>query len=793
MANIRNSISLQDRMTPVFRNILKSMDSTMRVMRQLDKQANKGAQSKAYRAAERDLKRANNELIKMQNNLSRCDKEADHLARSTSKVSFSSAGAGLSSFITGLSSALYLAKNIAAALSGIMETPDTMRAIQYRLGTYDTTGATGSQLMDAAYQAAQASRSDLQSTADLASRILISGATKGSGAEAINIAGILNKASFLGGSSSQESQRALLQLSQGLASGALQGDELRAIREQAPGLTDTLAKGLSRLGEKGLLPEKFIGTTMGDLKELGSEGELTSQRIIAAFKEMEDYVDTTFKDSPKQFGQAAAGILNVWKRWLKLMGEGDNALAKINEKVWDLLEWFESPAGDEFFTNLANGVNFVTNCILQLIDWVGELISWFNGLDNSIHIVEAALIALALTIVGVAVVAIAQFIAQWWKVILVVAIIAIIIYALLELGLTVSQIVGGIVGGIAFLAILIYDIVVWVLTIVNIALMMIKDAIVFIFEFIINLVLAIVLIIIEAVAIILQIIMWIITTICAAIKIIGLIIGFVANLTVTIIKGAVSLIYNLFVGLAESVLAVLWGIASVIDFIFGSHLADTVGGWMENLAGSVEDLNDSLDIGSGWEDYGREFTTVFKDIGDQYAGNGQYDDWNITDNMMKNADSFFGASNDVHEWLNPAYATEDQYWDAASWGVEHGTANPMNGWNAGMDFGDKLENGLTDFSTQMEELREKIESGDFLDGGKLDSIGSIGSDVELSDEDIQLLRDVAARDFLLTLQTSAPQVNNNFGDIKETADVNKILEVIQDMVDEQLAVSLVVE
>ena len=69
----------------------------------------------------------------------------------------------------------------------------------------------------------------------------------------------------------------------------------------------------------------------------------------------------------------------------------------------------------------------------------------------------------------------------------------------------------------------------------------------------------------------------------------------------------------------------------------------------------------------------------------------------------------------------------------------------------------------------------------------------VGSDVDISDEDLQLLRDVAARDYLLTLQTSTPQVNNTFGDIKETADVNKILEVIQDMVDEQLAVSLVVE
>ena len=67
MANIRNSISMTDRMTPTLRSILKAMDSTLRVMRDLDRASNNGAQSKAYKRAEKDIKRANNQLIKMGN------------------------------------------------------------------------------------------------------------------------------------------------------------------------------------------------------------------------------------------------------------------------------------------------------------------------------------------------------------------------------------------------------------------------------------------------------------------------------------------------------------------------------------------------------------------------------------------------------------------------------------------------------------------------------------------------------------------------------------------------------
>ena len=78
-----------------------------------------------------------------------------------------------------------------------------------------------------------------------------------------------------------------------------------------------------------------------------------------------------------------------------------------------------------------------------------------------------------------------------------------------------------------------------------------------------------------------------------------------------------------------------------------------------------------------------------------------------------------------------------------------------------------------------------------INGGNLDSVGSINSDVNLSDEDIQLLRDMAARDYLLQVQSITPVANVTFGDVRETADVNKIVEVIETMVDEQMATALV--
>ena len=794
MATIRNSISLQDRMTPVFRSIIKSMDSTLRVMRNLDRQANKGTQSKAYRTAERDIKRANNELIRMQNNLSRADKAAGKLATSTDKVSTNMSRMGSGGLNLGnLAAGLYLLKNIANTMSGIMETPDTMQAIQYRLDTYDTSSATGNQLFDAAYLAAQRSRSDVESTANLASRILVSGATGGNGAASIDLAETLNKASFLGGSSSEESQRALLQLSQALASGTLQGDELRAIREQAPGLTDVLAKGLSSMAERGALPEKFIGTTMGDLKQLGADGELTAQRVISAFREMGDYVDDTFANSPKQFGQAVTGIANVWKRWLKLMSQGDNALAKINEKAWQLLEWFESTDGMAFMEGLAKGINFIVDAVMQFIDWIGQLINWFKNLENASNILQAVFIALAVVAGAAAVYMIAAWVAAAWPVLLVIALLAIVIYALLQCGVTANEIVGAIAGAIMFLGYVIYGIVVWLVNIVYCAVALVWDALVGLVVALINIIIGAVTIIGLELQLSSQLILWFITTIWAALVTIyndyyTLVMG-----AWGVIKGAVVGIYQLFVWLGQGVLSILYAIATAIDFVFGSNLAETVGGWIDGLGSSVDALNEVLDPLGEFEDIGNQWSSSYGDLGDMYAGNGKYDDWNITDNMADLGNEGTDRMGEIGRtgvdiMLDPTMLDQ--------WALDN-TLNPMDGWNSGYNFGSGLvdDSRNLDFNGaigDMSSIEDMLNNGVGVGGGDIDSVGSIKSDVDISDQDIQLLRDIAAREFLLNLQTVTPQANVTFGDVRETADVNKILDVIQDMVDEELATSLVV-
>ena len=351
-------------------------------------------------------------------------------------------------------------------------------------------------------------------------------------------------------------------MSQALASGTLQGDELRAIREQAPGLTEALARGLSSLAERGVLPEKFIGTTVGDLKTLGAEGELTAGRVLAAFKEMETYINETFEESPKQFGQAIAGIANVWKRWLTLMSQGDNAFAKINEKAWQLLEWFKSTDGQAFMDSLAKGINFVVDAIIRFIDWIGQLINRFRNLENAANILQAVFIALATAAVIYAAYMAAGFIAATWPILLIISLIAIVVYALLESGMTANEVVGGICGAFMFLAYLIYDIVIGAITALGIAGVGAG------------------MLIILALQAVVQVVLWIALAIWSAIVTVYNVFYTIVKGAIGVIKGVIVGIYQLFVWLGKGVLGILYGIASAIDFIFGSNLSDNVKGWM---------------------------------------------------------------------------------------------------------------------------------------------------------------------------------------------------------------------
>lgn len=139
---------------------------------------------------------------------------------------------------------------------------------------------------------AQRTRGDLSATTEGFVRISL--ATKQMGLSTRDTMALterLNKAITLSGATSAEAAAGMIQLSQGLASGALRGDELRSVMESLPAVADVIASGL--------------GVTRGQLRELGAQGRITADVIVDSFKKAGSTLD-------KDFGNTVPTLAQSW-------------------------------------------------------------------------------------------------------------------------------------------------------------------------------------------------------------------------------------------------------------------------------------------------------------------------------------------------------------------------------------------------------------------------------------------------------------------------------------------------
>lgn len=186
----------------------------------------------------------------------------------------------------------------------------------------------------------------------------------------------IQKVFAIGGASKEAQKNAMLQLTQGLASGQLQGDEFRSIAENAPMIENIIAK--------------TMGVSRGELKKLASEGKVTADVIKNAIMNNMPEIEKQFESLPKTWGDHMQSIKNKAIR----------AFEPVFQRISDLAN---SEGVRELVDNVTGAIQTVAPVFYWLVGVIGETINtavWaFNTLSNFVR-QHSSIMYVAMIILG---------------------------------------------------------------------------------------------------------------------------------------------------------------------------------------------------------------------------------------------------------------------------------------------------------------------------------------------------------------------------------------------------------
>ena len=585
MATIRTAIALYDGVTAPLQAMHKAMNIVLNSFEAMQRASGNSVDVSSIQEAREELARAGAAFDSIEQNIRDAGNQQDRFNRrirdgTTAADGFWGKLKGIAATVGGL-----------AAAKKIIGISDDLASTRARLNLIVDDGGSVSELEKKIMASAQRSRSAYFDTASaIASLGANAGAAFANTDEIIAFMEQINKQFVIGGASAQGQAAAMLQLTQAMAAGALRGEELNSILENAPGIARAI--------------ESYMGIAEGSIKSYAEQGLITAEVVKNAMFAAADETNAKFESMPKTWAQIWTSMQN------KALSIFNPILTKINQI-----------ANSEQFTKVTDGIinglagiASVATVVLDLLINVASVVvdnwSWLSPiilgvaaalgvyygrllLVRGAELASAAVsgaVAVAKGIMAAATMLVtgatwAQVTAQYglnaamyacplvWIIILIIALVALFYAAVAAVnhfaGTSVSA--TGLICG-AFMAALAF---------IGNIFVALWNLVVDVFVMIYNLV------------------------------------ATVANFIGNVFNDPVAAVARLFFDLADTVLSVLQALASAIDTIFGSNLAgsvqgwrDSLGGWVDSTFGKGEEVMEKLnadDLKLGRFEYGAAF------------------------------------------------------------------------------------------------------------------------------------------------------------------------------------------
>lgn len=307
------------------------------------------------RGAERDVNRLDDSLEKVERSGNRADKSTRKFGKGAKSTAVDLnklrvAAVGLVGAIGGV-----------AAIRSIVRASDTYTELRSQLRLVTESQEELNQVYEQTFRLAQDTRQDLEGTVNLYARLARSTDTlKLSNEDLLTITRAVNQSFVISGASAEEAAGAVRQLSQGMASGTLRGEELNSVMENSPRLARAIADQL--------------GVTIGELRQLGADGEITAEAISTALIGAADDIGREFQTMERTVGQAMQQLRNDLTNTF-----GRTDTSEFVTAIDELREIVTDPGFQQSMVTLASGVAKLTgvmakgtSAVVDFTKWLGE-------------------------------------------------------------------------------------------------------------------------------------------------------------------------------------------------------------------------------------------------------------------------------------------------------------------------------------------------------------------------------------------------------------------------------------
>ena len=638
---IATSLALKDRFSSTLNKGAAGVDRMLKGMKQLNIQSIKMNPARAFSTFTAAANRGSIKLLEFAANQKKINEETEKMNQKAKKTN------SLWSEIGGKLKAAATAFGALKAMQAI----DTYTTNGARLNLINDGLQTQAELQNKIYQAAQRSRGSYNGMVDAVAKLgLLAGDAFSGNDEMIRFSELMNKSFTISGADTSQISAGMLQLTQAMAAGRLQGDEYVSIMENAPMLIDAISK--------------YTGKSKGELKKLSSEGYITADIIKASLFSAAGDIENKFAEMPKTFSSVWTQISNfaimkfggVMARINEFLNSATGAA--VVEGITKAISFLAMAANFTLSAVQAIGNFFVNNwgVIAPILAGIGFILAgWAYTMLPALIIKLSVMLSSLWAMVAPILAQAAAWALANYPILLIGAAIALVGVLMHKLGITSDEVFGFIGGLLGGLYATFYNIVAGLWN------------------------------------------YW------------SSFVEFFAN----IFNDPVYNIKRLFVNLANSILDMVVKVAEAIDKVFGSNLAGTVSSLqkqMDNWLGEMPEgykvmkrleSKSIVDGVTGGYKAGVGFSVGLTDeIGNMFSGLGKLDGL---------SDSFGG--------------------------------NPLTG----------------------------------IDVGNVASVDKVNDEIDISDESLQLMKDVANMRYVQNFVTLSPTIAQNIGTVNQNADVDYIM------------------